>query len=58
MLYNKGKDKCEKIKNSNSSKDTEESGKISQKWEKVHEKNIYRRCTQRINIRTFLIPIN
>lgn len=58
MLYNKGKDKCKKNKNSNSSEDTEEIRKISQKMGKMHRKNVCKRCTQRVNIITFLIPIN
>lgn len=45
--------KCKKYKNSNSSEDTKESGKISQKMEKIHKKNICRKCTQRINTITF-----
>ena len=38
MLYNKGKDKCKKNKNSNSSEDTEEIRKISQKMGKCTER--------------------
>lgn len=45
--------KCKKYKNSNSSEDTKESGKISQKMEKFHKKNICRKCTQRITTITF-----
>lgn len=53
MFYSEGKDKCKKYKNSNSSEDTKESGKISQKMEKILKKNICRKCTQRINTITF-----